>query len=113
MKPARDAGDGPANGVPGALGRLLGEALRCLEDTNLDGANAALRKALAACTEGDAARVGHERGDGSRDPGREQGPLAEKGPVDRNARNAVRVRGATPQGGRPEEMTRPGEATPL
>jgi hypothetical protein len=41
-KPAREGDDGPAE-----LFRLLGEARRCLEDTDLPGANAALRRANA------------------------------------------------------------------
>lgn len=42
MKPARETDDGPAE-----MGRLFEEALRCLESTDLSGANAALKKAYA------------------------------------------------------------------
>ncbi len=42
MKPASGIDDGGAK-----LGRLFEEALRCLASTDLDGANAALKKAHA------------------------------------------------------------------
>jgi hypothetical protein len=51
LKPARESFD-----VPTELGRLIDEALRCLEGTDLHGANAALAEACAeAASSSDAA----------------------------------------------------------
>ena len=50
MKRARESCEShnvTTDGVPTELGRLIEGALRCLEDTDLRGANAALEKACA------------------------------------------------------------------
>ncbi len=58
MIPARPARE---TGGPSELGRLIDEALRCLESTDFSGANAALKKAHAeAASPGIAAPAGHE-----------------------------------------------------
>lgn len=47
MKRARESLNVPTDSVPTELGRLIEEALRYLEGTNLHGANAVLEKACA------------------------------------------------------------------
>jgi hypothetical protein len=47
MNPARKNFDVPTHSVPKELDRLIEEALRCLEGTDLHGASAALEKACA------------------------------------------------------------------
>lgn len=71
VESAREAGNGPTDGVPTdgvptELGRLLEEALGCLEDMDLPGANAALRKAHAeaASPRNTAGPTGHAGADG-------------------------------------------------
>jgi hypothetical protein len=44
MKPARESAESGVDNIPTELVRLLGEAIRCLGNTNLPGANAALKK---------------------------------------------------------------------
>lgn len=58
------------DGGPTELGRLLEEALRCLESTDLYGANAAVKRAHAeAASPGVAAPGDHETGKKSEDRG--------------------------------------------
>lgn len=47
MKPVREGAEPRVDNDPVELGRLLEEAIRCLECTDLSGANAALKKAHA------------------------------------------------------------------
>ena len=65
MRPALENYKGPTE-----LGRLLDEAIRCLESTDLPGANAALKRAyIEAASLGTAAPVGHQTEKESEDRG--------------------------------------------
>ena len=71
MKPARESAESGVDNNPTELVRLLGNAIRCLDNTDLPGANAALKKALAgAASPGSGTAQGvPQPGTGSEDRG--------------------------------------------
>lgn len=66
VKPARKSAEPGVDNDPAELGRLLEEAIRCLDSTDLPGANAALKKAHA-----EAVSHGGRRGAGGHETGKE------------------------------------------
>ncbi len=99
MKPAREKRDNSST----ELNRLFGEALRCLESTDLPGANAALERVLAeASFPRNAAELtgyvvaapgAHETGNESEDRGRKHGLFPEKSVAGRGAGPLAQVQG--------------------